>query len=164
MTKKLKELFQLPENLDETDETAIQLKEDTSEVSEDAFKTLEKIDRALPLVKGLESADRELDELAKMAIDSYKELMELGMNVEPKHGPEIFNSASNMLGHAIASKTVKINKKLKMIDQQLKKLQIEAKLLEKTQTIENMPIGEGKALDRNELLKMLNNKNNPDQS
>jgi len=65
-----------------------------------------------------------------------------------------------MLGHAITAKTAKLNKKLKMIDLQLKKAQLDQKLASKSEEIENTPVGEGKALDRNELLKMLATKTN----
>jgi hypothetical protein len=60
-----------------------------------------------------------------------------------------------MLGHAITAKTAKLNKKLKMIDLQLKKASLDQKLAGKAEEIENTPVGEGKSLDRNELLKML---------
>ena len=73
---------------------------------------------------------------------------------------EIFNSASSMLGHAITAKTAKINKKLKMLDLQMKKAQLDAKNAAKTEEIENTPLGAGQSLDRNELLKMFNTKNN----
>jgi D-alanyl-D-alanine carboxypeptidase len=42
-----------------------------------------------------------------------------------------------------------------MIDLQLKKAQLDQKLLSKTEQVENTPLGEGQALDRNELLKAL---------
>jgi len=158
MTKKLEQLFELASS-DENDLT-IPLPEVTEEVTENALNTLEKIEAALPQVKDLEAADNEMDELAKMATDSYKDLMDLGMQVESRFSSEIFNSASSMLGHAITAKTAKINKKLKMIDLQMKKAQLDAKLSAKTQEVENTPLGEGQALDRNELLKMLANKNN----
>jgi len=135
----------------------IQLPEE-EEVSEDALQTLEKIDMALPRVKGLEASDKEFDDLAEMAISSYKELMELGMNVEARHGPEIFNSASTMLGHAITARTNKVNKKLKQLDLMMKKAQLDVKIASKTVDLENVPVGEGKSLDRNELLKMLANR------
>jgi hypothetical protein len=59
-----------------------------------------------------------------------------------------------MLGHAITAKTAKINKKLKQLDLQLKKAALDQKVQTKTEEVENTPIGEGKALDRNELLKL----------
>lgn len=158
MTKKLEELFELASS-DENDLT-IPLPEVTEEVTENALNTLDKIEAALPMVKGLEAADNEMDELAEMATSSYKDLMDLGMQVESRFSSEIFNSASSMLGHAITAKTAKINKKLKMLDLQMKKAQLDQKMMAKTEEIEATPLGTGQSLDRNELLKMFNNKNN----
>lgn len=129
-------------------------------MTENALSTLDKIEAALPQVKGLEAADTEMDELAAMATSSYKDLMDLGMQVESRFSSEIFNSASSMLGHAITAKTAKINKKLKMLDLQMKKAQLDVKNAAKNEEVENTPLGEGKSLDRNELLKMFNTKNN----
>jgi hypothetical protein len=158
MTKKLEELFELASS-DENDLT-IPLPEVTEEVTENALSALDKIEAALPQVKGLEAADEEMDELANLATSSYKDLMDLGMQVESRFSSEIFNSASSMLGHAITAKTAKINKKLKMLDLQMKKAQLDQKALAKNEEIEATPLGEGKSLDRNELLKMFNTKNN----
>lgn len=158
MTKKLEELFELASS--EENDLTIPLPEVTEEVTENALSTLDKIEAALPQVKGLEAADQEMDELAQLATSSYKDLMDLGMQVESRFSSEIFNSASSMLGHAITAKTAKINKKLKMLDLQMKKAQLDAKNAAKNEEIENTPLGEGQAFDRNELLKMLANKNN----
>ncbi len=158
MTKKLEELFDLASS--EDNDLTIPLPEVTEEVTENALSTLDKIEAALPQVRGLEAADNEMDELAAMATSSYKDLMDLGMQVESRFSSEIFNSASSMLGHAITAKTAKINKKLKMLDLQMKKAQLDAKNAAKNEEIENTPLGEGQSLDRNELLKMFNNKNN----
>lgn len=158
MTKKLEELFELASS--EENDLTIPLPEVTEEVTETALNTLDKIEAALPQVKGLEAADNEMDELAALATSSYKDLMDLGMQVESRFSSEIFNSASSMLGHAITAKTAKINKKLKMLDLQMKKAQLDAKNAAKNEEIENTPLGDGKALDRNELLKMFNSKNN----
>jgi hypothetical protein len=125
MTKKLEQLFELASS-DDNDLT-VPLPEVTEEVTENALSTLEKIEAALPQVKGLEAADNEMDELAQMATDSYKDLMDLGMQVESRFSSEIFNSASSMLGHAITARTAKINKKLKMLDLQMKKAQLDMK-------------------------------------
>lgn len=158
MTKKLEELFDLSSS--EENDLTMPLPEVAEEVTEDALSTLDKIDAALPQVRGLEASDEEMDDLAQMATDSFKDLMDLGMQVESRFSSEIFNSASSMLGHAITAKTAKINKRLKMLDLQMKKAQLEAKLASKTEEVENTPLGEGQAFDRNELLKMLANKNN----
>jgi hypothetical protein len=158
MTKKLNELFELPQ--DEIDSLHFPIPKNANEITTDALNALEKIDQALPQVRGLEASDTELDELAQMAVDSFKDLSDLGMQVDSRFSSEIFGVASNMLGHAITAKTAKLNKKLKMIDLQLKKAQLDQKLASKSEEIENTPIGEGKALDRNELLKMLASKTN----
>ena len=157
MTKKLNELFELPE--DDTDMgLTIPIPTNAQEVTTDAMNNLEKIENALPEVRGLEAADGEMDELAALATNSYKDLVDLGMQVDSRFASEIFNAASSMLGHAITAKTAKINKKLKMLDLQLKKAQLDQKLASKEEQIEATPLGEGKSLDRNELLKMLASK------
>jgi hypothetical protein len=130
-------------------------KAEIAEITQEAFSNLEKIENALPQVRGLASADSEMDDLAKLAQDSYKDLMELGMQVDSRFASEIFGVAGTMLGHAITAKTAKINKKLKMIDLQLKKAQLDQKAILTSKEIENTPVGEGSLLDRNELLKQI---------
>lgn len=158
MTKKLEELFDLPEGTNNDLHEPI-VSGDRPELPKDTIKTLDKIDDALPRVQGLESSDTEMDDLAKAAKQSYEELMNLGMNVDSRFASEIFGVASNLLGHAITAKTAKVNKKLKMIDLQLKKMK-----LDQTEGKEG-PIqeGEGMVLDRNEILnKLLADKDSKD--
>ena len=100
-----------------------------------------------------------MDELAGLAQASYKDLLDLGMQVDSRYSSEIFNVASSMLGHAITAKTAKVQKKLKMIELQLKKAALDQKNASKNEEIEATPLGEGKALDRNEILKVLTSKN-----
>jgi hypothetical protein len=154
MTKKLNELFELPEDDNDMGLT-IPIPINAQGITTDAMNNLEKIENALPEVRGLEAADGEMDELAALATGSYKDLVDLGMQVDSRFASEIFNAASSMLGHAITAKTAKINKKLKMLDLQLKKAQLDQKVASKEEQIEATPLGEGKSLDRNELLKML---------
>ena len=153
MTRKLEELFELPQ--EEIDTLAKPIPQNAELITTEALDTLSKIEEALPQVRGLDAADGEMDELASLATSSYKDLMDLGMQVDSRFASEIFNSASSMLGHAITAKTAKINKKLKMLDLQLKKAQLDQKVASKEEQIEATPLGEGKSLDRNELLKML---------
>jgi len=153
MTKKLSELFELPEDIaPQRESDQVQAIE---QVTTQAYSNLEKIENALPQVRGLEASDTEMDELAQLAKESFDDLMELGMQVDSRFASEIFNSASSMLGHAITAKTAKLNKKLKMIDLQLKKAALDQKTTEKTKEVESTPLGTGSVLDRNELLKML---------
>jgi hypothetical protein len=155
MTKKLEELF----NLSSSEDPELELPPETQEVTETALNNLEKIENALPQVRGLESADIEMDRLADLAQNSYKDLMDLGMQVDGRYSSEIFNVAGTMLGHAITAKTAKVSKKLKMIELQLKKAALDQKQNSKEKEVEATPLGQGKALDRNEILKALLDKN-----
>jgi len=159
MSKKLEDLFELASS-NEGNYLTEPLPEQTQEVTETALSNLEKIEAALPQVRGLEAADNEMDDLAELATNSYKDLMDLGMQVEARFSSEIFNSAGTMLGHAITAKTAKINKKLKMLDLQLKKAALDQKTASKNEEIDSIPLGEGQSLDRNELLKAFTRKNN----
>lgn len=155
MTKKLSELFDLPDPDEQTSEPTELQAEQAVIVTQEAYTNLEKIENALPQVRGLEASDNEMDELASLAKESYENLMDLGMQVDSRFASEIFNSASSMLGHAITAKTAKINKKIKMIELQLKKAALDQKSAKATEEIENTPLGEGNLLDRNELLRTL---------
>jgi hypothetical protein len=158
MTKKLSELFELAQH-EETVDSDIFPKEEIVEVTQDALDNLEKIDNALPQVRGLEASDDEMDELATLAVDSFKDLKELGMQVDSRYSSEIFSAASTFLGHAITAKTAKLNKKLRMIELQLKKAVLDQKNAATNKELENTPLGEGKLVaDRNELLKLVGQK------
>jgi hypothetical protein len=149
MTKKLEELFDLPpSDVDSDVDTPLPVTRETIAAIDSA---IDKIDEALPGVRGLESSDQEMDDLAGMATNSYRELMDLGMQVDSRFASDIFSVASNMLGHAITAKTAKLDKKLKMIDLQLKKARLDQQQqasgeLAPTQT------GTGVVLSRNDLL------------
>ena len=63
MTRKLEELFDLPPSVDEVDRavTALPQQRDTLAALD---ATIDKIDAALPAVRGLEATDAEMDDLA----------------------------------------------------------------------------------------------------
>lgn len=87
---------------------------------------VEKISAALPQVGGLgDLSDREFDDLARKATDAFDELMDLGMNVEARYSTRVFEVASSMLKNAIDAKSAKIDKKLKMVELQLKKAKLD---------------------------------------
>ena len=149
MTRKLEELFDLPTAAPRQDAQEGNPEFPVpAETMLDIDSRIDKIDSALPGVRGLESTDREMDELADMAKSSYQDLMDLGMQVDSRFASEIFGVASNMLGHAITAKTAKLDKKLKMIDLQLKK----ARLDQQNTDDPNTPQAQGMVLNRNELL------------
>ena len=161
MTRKLEELFDLPRNEDGEEEIAVDTQGQDIPNLTTALDSLDKIESALPAVKGLEASDGEMDELAKKASDSFDDLMDLGMNVDSRYASEIFAVASSMLGHAITAKTAKLNKKLKMIDLQLKKAKLDQDLNDGNGPVKT---GTGVVIDRNELLAKLANRDQPNKA
>jgi hypothetical protein len=147
MTRKLEELFEFPPS----GEVSAPLPAETQQQIVKIDAAIDKIDAALPLVKELDTSDKELDELAELAKSSYQDLTDLGMNIDSRYASEIFAVASSMLGHALTAKTAKINKKLKMIDLQLKKLKIDQDRGDNP-TVET---AHGQVLNRNDLLERL---------
>ena len=150
MTRKLEELFDLPPSNKEIDLAVPALEENRNTIVA-LDQAIDKIDAALPAVRGLESTDQEMDELAGLATSSYRDLMDLGMQVDSRFASEIFGVASNMLGHAITAKTAKLDKKLKMIDLQMKKMRLDQQQADKDPEAAAQQ-GQGHVLSRNELL------------
>jgi hypothetical protein len=155
----LEELFNLP-STDATPEETEQVIAANRTLITDVDSAIDKIDIALPTVRDLDTADEELDELAKLAKDKAEDLIDLGMNVEPRFSGVILQTAGVMLGHAITAKTAKLDKKLRMINLQLQKAKLDHQIKKDAgKAQDDEPIdGEGVILDRNELLKQILNK------
>jgi hypothetical protein len=125
MTKKLNDLFNLaPPNINGVEESVAE-QEDQAQQLVQLLDAADKIDNALPYVKGLEDSDKELDELARKSEETFQSLIDLGMNMEGRFAAPVFEAATKMMGHAIAAKTAKMDKKLRMIDLQLKKAKLD---------------------------------------
>ena len=77
------------------------------------------------------------------------------MQVDSRFASEIFSVASNMLGHAITAKTAKLDKKLKMIDLQMKKMRLDQQAAEKEGDSGPTQTAQGVVLNRNDLLERL---------
>lgn len=154
MTRKLEELFDLPPSGCESEITEPESIPATQLALKEIDATIDKIDAALPMVRDLETGDRELDDLANMAKESYDNLMDLGMQVDSRYASEIFAVAGTMLGHALTAKTAKLNKKLKMVDLQLKKMKMDQDQASKTGD-EAVETAHGQVLSRNDLLERL---------
>lgn len=126
-------------------------------------RAIDKIDAALPLVHDLDTSDTEMDDIAKLATDSFTNLMDLAMNVEARFSGPILQSASAMLGHAVTVKVAKMDKKLKMIDLQLKKARLDQNVTKKPAVGEDAIDGEGVVMTRNDLLKSILSKSADDE-
>ena len=151
MTRKLEDLFDLPSSVEIETENEIPTIAETRAQLAVIDDAIDKIDSALPAVRDLDASDGEMDELADLAKDSYNDLMDLGMQVDSRFASEIFNVAGTMLGHAITAKTAKMNKKLKVIDLQLKKMRLD----QQTPAEEQIATAQGQVLNRNDLLERL---------
>jgi hypothetical protein len=154
MTKRLEEFFNLPESALERPAGTEADIEQKKEMIASAENIIDRIDRALPEVRELDSADDELDELAKLARNKFEDLIDLGMNVEARYSGQILQTAGILLGHALTAKQAKIDKKLRMVDLQLKKMRLDQAAAKEG----NGPVpveGQAVVLDRNELLKQI---------
>ena len=154
MTKRLEEILNLPESKKIAKQDEKEAKK--AEVAQPFLRDMSEFDKiaaALPAVKGLgDASDAEFDALAQRATDAYDDLMDLGMNVEARYSGRIFEVAGTMLKNAIDAKSAKLDKKLKMIELQLKKQQIDQKAGADDTAIQ----GQGVIItDRNSLLEKL---------
>ena len=75
MTKKLEELFNLP-NSDVTAEETEQTIAENRNIITEVDLAIDKIDAALPTVRDLETGDNELDELAQLAQSKAEDLID----------------------------------------------------------------------------------------
>ena len=158
MTKKLSELFDLPDNIASTNlaesSEVLQTIADNREAIARVDEAIDKIDLALPTVRDLEASDEEMDELADLAKSKFEDLMDLGMNMDPRFGGVVFQTAGTLLGHAITAKTAKMDKKLKMIDLQLKKMRLDQQG-KNSEGPDIIPTAQGTVLSRNDLLERI---------
>jgi len=157
MTKSLEETFDLPPIKE-----ALAAKDKPTAVVEvapandpvkilNALTVAEKIEHALTTVTELDNNDVEMDEIAQEALESYAELKDLAMNMADAHAGRMMEVAASMLKTSLEAKEAKINRKLKTIDLQLKKMRMDRLSGEDG----DAPLAEGTEFDRNELLKHL---------
>tara|TARA_B100001765_G_C19329327_1_gene261018 strand:+ start:7 stop:537 length:531 start_codon:yes stop_codon:yes gene_type:complete len=141
MTKKLEETFNLPplkDVLNHSPQDALAEAAaknghdpnttDVAEINVELTNTLaiaDKIDNALPEVTGMESLDRDMDAYASKAMETFDTLVDLGHNMEDRHAANVFDVASKMMKNAIEAKTAKLDKKLRMIELQIRKAKLD---------------------------------------
>jgi hypothetical protein len=166
MTKKLEELLNIAPNVDKDDSTALPEEVDphksleTVDKVEKELKQVDTIESALAGVENLTANDKEMDEIAGKAEDSFNNLMDLGMNVEARFSGQIFDTASKMLTITLNAKQAKIDKKLKMVELQLRKKALDARIDRDMGKLgDGAETGEATILNRNELLERILSKN-----
>tara|TARA_B100000242_G_scaffold293607_1_gene272282 strand:+ start:2061 stop:2549 length:489 start_codon:yes stop_codon:yes gene_type:complete len=159
MTKKLEEILDLPDSKEIIKQEKEKEKHNAIQQQNETLRDIAEMDKitsALPAVKGLgEMADTELNEVASKAMDAYDDLMDLGMNVESRYSGRVFEVAGGMLKTSLDAKVAKIDKKLKMVELQLRK-----EKQDKDGKIDGDSIVQGEGYivtDRNSLLEKLKN-------
>lgn len=174
MTKKLEEEFNLPSieelmpDIEPEEESEPTVEETQNEIVKykDDLSIAERADAALPMVTGMEELDREMDAYATKAMATFDDLVDLGRNVEDRHAAPIFDSASKMLAAALQAKQAKMDKKMKMIELQMRQQRIQqeekktdAYVKDKLGTDEDTEEVTGRIIgDRSELLAEIMNK------
>ena len=162
MTKKLEDFFNVDslesEQTDAEDQLPLVVEpqqpiETTMALVHEQLTIADRIDKALPTVRGLDVEDKDLDEYASMAMENFEKLMDLGFNMDDRNAGKVFEVASTMMSNAITAKTAKLDKKLKMID-----LQLKAAKLAQTAKVEEDPGAQGLGeltTDRNAILNLI---------
>lgn len=156
----MEDFFNLPkptvevveEEIIEPTKTREQLMVDADEVFK-SLTTAEKVDHALPTVVGLDSHDSDMNEIASKAIRVFEDLISLGGNVPDMHAGKIYEVAGQMLKTALEAKNAKAEKKLRMIELQLKK--VRAEQIDLDQGNGGKTAESGVEFDRNDLLKYI---------
>jgi hypothetical protein len=162
MTKKLEDFFNMEsletDRSESTSENQLPMVNtaqivDLQSSIKEQLTVAQRIDQALPQVKGLDTEDNDLDDYAQKAMESYDRLMDLGFNVDDRNAGKIFEVASGMMSNAITAKTAKLEKKLKMVSLQLQA----ARLANSMKDAE--PAGDASTeltTDRNAILNLIN--------
>lgn len=154
MTKKLEDLFDLPEippnaehNVSDSENSSIEnpmkqmqeIVEKNNTISKNQFDS---------------KMDIELDDIAEKANNTYNELISLGANVDSRYSARIFEVASIYLKISLDAKNSKINKVLKSSELELKQEKLKSNDNNRT-VVGNDHI----VSDRNSLLEKLRNLN-----
>ena len=160
MTKRLEDFFNVESTESDAEDQLPLITEEpvpienTIALVHEQLTIADRIDQALPTVRGLDTEDRDLDEYADRAMESFERLMDLGYNMDDRNAGKVFEVASTMMNNAITAKTAKLDKKLKMID-----LQLKAAKLAQTAKTEDDNVAQGLGdltTDRNAILNLIN--------
>lgn len=119
MTSRLEDVLNIASN---EKEGIVLVKKEVRAIKKDVNKEMAKaiIDPA-----DLDDHDKKMDEYAEISFEYAKEIYDLGMNIDPRFGAEMFNAVSNMMKVALDAKNAKLEKKLKLYDLELKKQKLD---------------------------------------
>ena len=121
------------------------------EETENAIEIMEKATTALSKVDPSDSHDKEVNDILREALDAYKDIMDVGKNVNPERSARLFEVAGQFLKMGLDASNSKMDKELKMM-----KLRLEAKRLKvDDETLDKIGHGAEIVADRNSLLRAL---------
>lgn len=151
--QKIEEEFNLdtPPEINNTIINFEELNEQSQELTRE-LNNSEKIDQALTEITDLDVHDTEMDDIADKAVKLHEDLIHLALATPPSmHSAKIFEVASGLLHTALQAKNYKIERKLKMLALQIKKVKVDSE-------IDPNSNNTGNGLDRNELLNIIKNR------
>ena len=136
-------------------------KEERKELNK-RLQSLRKINNALTEVHELDSHDKEMDDIAKHALESYQDMINRGASVQDKHVADVFDAAAKMLNISLDAKDAKAKRRLKTIEMQLKcsKLELDNKRHSNSNNSDNEKENDGQgrqniSYNRNYILQVL---------
>jgi len=153
--KQLIEEFNLPDMEDDpinTNTINPIMTVDDVEVVNNGLSMSEKINAALKEIKSYDVHSEEMNDISEKALDSYTQLMTLGMNVSDMAAGKIFAEASTFLKLAFESRDAKSRARATELDLMLKKLRID-RMNKSSGGIEDGTATQ--IFDRNDLLKIM---------
>ena len=121
MNKKLEETFDLPQEESKAD-IAKEMNENSTSLKKEVKRETAK---SILDVDDINDHDEKMDMYATSSFSYAQNIYELGMDIEPRHGAEMFNAAANMMKVALDAKNAKIDKRLKLYELELKKQKLE---------------------------------------
>lgn len=156
MTTQLEAEFNLPPIAEATEQSSsspiVEIQNEV-EIVNNGLSISEKINTALKEIRSQDIHSTEMDEIAVKALDSYEQLMSLGMNVSDMAAGKIFAEASTFLKLAMESRDAKSRARATELDLMLKKLRIDKMNTRGDGEFEDL--GAAQVFDRNELLKIM---------
>lgn len=154
MSRPLEETFNLSPKSDYDDgvhDSELELPDEDSIVAEmHDVSNSEKADVALSKVGDIAEHDKEMDEIAEVAMNTFAELVSLGHDAHPLHAGKMFEVAAVMLKTALDARESKSNRRMKTVELQIRKHKVDSETGKFQQDTGNRPI-----FDRNELLRII---------
>lgn len=154
--KKLLETFDLPESAydDEDLEFPNEGNDEILSSSVAASAMSNRIDLGLGTVSNFDHHDREMDEIAKKALETFEDLKALGLQVSDAHAGKIFEVAMSALKTAMEANDSKSSRKLRQIDLMIKKQKLD-QMKQQQNSSSGLSSAHAGVYDRNELLELL---------